>query len=191
MEMQKAVRYGAILLLAIGLNQACEAQSKEETLQWIKSRLPETTATSQFDDNTVSASYSNVVINGCSLTYTEKFNNVEADIFSGGDKSTDKYVTEVTIPLDKLSSARFRSAKDTPSDELLVASAVVFESADKAIATKWTSSSQEYSGPVKTAHGSKSQSKYAIWVSDKDVAQRLVKAFSHAIELCGGKKEAF
>jgi hypothetical protein len=191
MEMRKAIRYGAILLLSAGLNQACEAQSKEETLQWIKSRLPETTATSQYDDNTVSASYSNVVINGCLLTYTEKFTNVEADIFSGGDRSTAKSVTEVAIPLDRLSSARFRSAHDTPSDELLVASAVVFESADKAIATTWTSTSQDYSEPVRTAHGSKSQSTYAIWVSDKDVAQRLVKAFSHAIELCGGKKEAF
>ena len=191
MEMRKAIRYGVILLLTSGFNQACEAQSKEETLQWIKLRLPQTTATSTDEDTTVSVSYSDVVVNGCLLTYTEKFNNVEADIFSGGDKYSKKYVTAVTIPLDKLSSARYRSAKDSPPDEVPVSSAVVFESVGKIITTKWTATSREFERNEKITHGSESQSKYTIWVSDEDVVRRLVKAFARAIELCGGKKEAF
>jgi hypothetical protein len=182
MQVMKTIRYGAILLLAAGLNQACEAQSKEETLQWIKMKLPGAQASYRVNDGVVSidVSYSNVVVNGCSLSYTETTDMAGP----GGNK--EKIVSEI-LPLSQLSSARY-----IHNYESLGINVVQVEATNKVISYKWRETGSDETGSAKDPeNGDKTYRETQLALSDSDLAQRLAKALSHAIELCGGKKEAF
>jgi hypothetical protein len=192
--MKKLILYLATLLLMGGFEVACQAQSKEETLQWIKLRLPFAKAV-RLDNNgegpgvDESLSYQNVVASGCSLTFVEKVNSREYKEY------LDPWVieTEITVPLGRL--VKVDSVSGTEGGKWNNAYSVELKaySYDKIITWKDTARSAKPGGPVITESHSGSESEYDIVVTnDPDLAQRLAKALAHANELCGGKKkEAF
>ena len=200
MQMKKVIQYVVILLLTAGLDHVCEAQSKDETMQWIKMRLPYAAATS--DDTDASVSYGDVVFSECVLTFTQKIKSVNKYV-NPYEEST---VYTITVPLGRLSYAKYTSADDRPDDALFKTSVVSLKSLDKIIAVKWTETMTIFASDRSvdprgiagkkisetTKNGSSNNSQFEIAASDSDLAQRMAKALSHANQLCGGgKKEAF
>jgi len=190
--MKKLIQCGAMLLLMGGFEVACQAQSKEETLQWIKQRLPyaKATRTTPGGGPDGAVAYHDVVANGCSLTF------METETLGEGYKGTTESV--VTVPLGKLSSADFLNGSDGGWDD---SNTVRLKAYDKIITWKWTTQYIEHGnlaqvtgreGRATNKNGAANDSVYDIVLSsDENLAQRLAKALAHANELCGGKKEAF
>ena len=186
MQVKKAIRYAVILLLTAGLNQACEAQSKEETLQWIKLRLPYATATKTdlAGINTDTLGYHDVVVNGCSLSFVKK--ETISDYEGAGNKGLQE--TVITVPLGRLSVVDSVHGADDDWE----GDSVELKAFDKIIAMKWTIQKSDNNGrPTGTESGSARTSEFDVVTSDRDFAKRLAKALAHANELCGAKKETF
>jgi hypothetical protein len=179
MQAKKSIQQGAILLLTAGLCHVSEAQapSLESTLQWIKMRLPMAQADWQEADGAVDthSSYRDVVVSGCSLTFTNAVDRA-------GPERTGEYTLTVTLPLGQLSSARY-----VPNWQSHRFGAISLQSTNSVITGTWKNTTS-YSKPTS---GTQKAQVVEIQVSDSDLAQRLKSAFSRAIELCGGKKEAF
>ena len=178
MQAKKSIQQGAILLLTAGLCHVSEAQapSLESTLQWIKMRLPMAQASFRDDEDEIDTnlSYSDVVVNGCSLTFT-----TTRDSAGPGGRAETLFVN--TLPLGQLSSARY-----IPNWQSHRFGAISLASTNSVVVTKWT---RPHSSPLQS--GTQKAQAIEILVSDSDLAQRLKSAFARAIELCGGKKEAF
>jgi hypothetical protein len=204
MLMKKAIRYGVILLLTTaGLDYVCEAQtlrtifssSLEETLQRIKVKLPNAHASQNGglgDGRDVDATvhYGDVVVNGCLLTFTQTKNT---RISGRGSLTEENEVNMVTVPLDQLSSANFKSPKEVPpSVRFFYAYAVALSSFNKVMTVKWEKHKSEKTsdGKVQSADTKGSDSGYDLYITDErdGFAVNLAMEFSHAIELC--KKKA-
>ena len=192
MPMKKLVLCGAMLLLIGGFEVACQAQSKEETLQWIKQRLPNAKAVKY--ENQMSETpnrilaYQDVVANGCSLTFVEKL-TAKYESVDGSSPDLDVFETVVTVPLGRLSKVDSVTGSDYEWDN---GNSVELKAYDKIIT--WKSTEQQSSksgGLLNTKSQSGTTSEHDIVTNDSDLAQRLAKALAHANELCGAKKEAF
>jgi hypothetical protein len=197
MPMKKLILCGAMLLLMGGFVVECQAQSKEETLQWIKQRLP--TATAVREDNNgegpgidESLAYQDVVVSGCSLTFVEKVNSRMYHIY------LDPWVIEtvITVPLGRLSKVDSVHGTDGGWNN---ADSVELKAYDKIITwkdtAKLTKPAHPETTPVTYESHSGSKREYDIVVTgNPDLAMRLAKALAHANELCvdkSAKKEPF
>jgi hypothetical protein len=181
MQAKKSIQQGAILLLTAGLCHVSEAQapSLESTLQWIKMRLPAAEANFRVENGAVDiqVNYSDVVVNGCSLSFT-----ITTE-YAGPRSTKWERIFSATAPLGQLSSVRY-----IPHWDSHAFGAVSLQSTHSgAITNKWKTTSTD----GKTETGTGKAPGVELPVSDADLAQRLKSAFSRAIELCGGKKEAF
>lgn len=188
MSMKNVVQHGLILLLFTGLAAGCHAQSRpgndpalQKAADWIKTQLPKAGASGSSAIDSWSDRYSNVAINGCSLTFTRQYNEDHSRYYQPEGEKHIRETDIFTVPLDKLSSAAWE-APSSPGD----AGQIALKASSEVITAKMKKTVSTPNGPPEITNEVNKFSGRAIDVQD-DSYLGLSAAFSRAIQLCSGK----
>jgi hypothetical protein len=193
MQSKRTVQYGIILVLIAGLAPGCKAQSNAQSrsssvnssqsaTQSLKKILSRAGATNLQLNAGASAAgfvYGDIVVNGCSLTFTERFEGDDQAVL-GMVASHTITISTYTVPLGKLTSVEYhpRAFHD-------VSDIVAMKSSGKVIVRKWRNIYSRPYNATENTNGSESVSEFDI-VGD-DSHQDVTDAFTSAIGACGGK----
>ena len=125
-------------------------------------------------------------VSGCSVALTETIARAVTAISPGCHTRGDPPVEEQKVHF---------SFKHLAIDSLLVseASARDFSIASWTVKAPYSYVQLSFAEPVSemTNGVEKTTNSWSVEVQDKELAERLLKAFKHAAQLCGAKKEAF
>lgn len=188
-----ATRCFAVLLLTVTFVAAHEASLKETT-DWLRDRLMESgyTARSNYKDGTTSLRKvaDKLLVDGCSISYRYRTDSENRSFFLNASTVRADYFWETV----NLAAA---------SQDVLVQEKTIFET--KYFDVKISSSPgkllgkygmktfiSENGGPQRTIGEDSGDAKAAMFsFADESTAQRVAKAFGHAVSLCGGSTEPF
>lgn len=150
-----------ILILAIGAS----AQSLDETLKYLNDTLPEVGTIRV--SNVMSFTVTPVSFTGCSISYTESYTmNSEDRPFA---------TTKVSIPLKRLTVGSQASEKFKPFWRVDL---------DAPIQLQSLKFGQLPGAVIEQSH-------QPLLIKDQASAEKIVKAFTHAAQLCRDQKELF
>ena len=175
-----------------------DAPSLDDTADWIKNAL----ATSGFVTRTADGdgwhsvhNIRNTLHNRnlCEFVFNDESDHEETYSAGGSDRSIERYV--ITINLENIDPASVKLSENAPGSgqaghwsawgySVFMQTTDLSETILRSKRTSQTSKGTETQPDVHDRG-------YSIMISEKEIGERLVKALSHAVELCGGKHSAF
>lgn len=174
--------------------------SLEETVEWIKQALSSYGSTSAYTTGSngwVAQEIDTTQLKnstGCTVVFLQTWESTTN--FSSGPPRTAKSRWSVTIDLRQVDPSSVKvSAMKGESSPNAQSTASGFKIALQTtnLAKSVTVSATEYEDSTGTSRttAARQTSGVALDVSDSHIADRLVTALTHAVELCGGQKSAF
>ena|SRR5579859_6077773 len=180
--------YAALLMFLMGAPLQAQQPSLQETTSWLTDKLPlvhrEYRGTLSGDPYQTQLRIEGVSFSGCQMTF-KQVNKTVAETSSGAQTFRTELLYDVALgelSLDITVTTRLGGGDETPREEVLV-------SAPSAIG-------KEIRVAVTDDHGQKTSKTakgvyFILNAEDQSLADRISKALSNAVRLCGGRKEPF
>lgn len=102
-----------------------------------------------------------------------------------GGKTKSSWFDEIQIPISELAVSSIKVKRDEAFDCFTVRGSIFNGQNKIRDLMQWTNS------PGDSGSNASQISDFSIFFTDEELAQRVAKALAHAVNLCGGKKEAF